>query len=99
MNALKDGGILISLAVMASFTLAATPPPGATSGAPDGYATMAKSIGQEKVNAKAQENERMSRCEAMEGDEKKACEQYARLAAKDAVKSGPLGGGDVKSKK
>ena len=40
----------------------------------------------------------MSRCKAMEGDEKNDCEQYKKLVAKDAMKSDPPAGSDVKSK-
>lgn len=100
MNTLKDGAILISVAAWASLALAAAPAPSASGAAPDGYATMAKSIGKTKANAKAEEDERMTKCKGMKGDEKKGCEAYAKALASEAMsKSGPSSGGDGAPKK
>lgn len=96
MRALNDGAAVFLLAAAVS-SLAATPAPSASSAAPDGYATKAKVIGKKRADAKAQENERMSKCKAMKGDEQKGCEANAKSLAKDAMKNDPAKG-DVKSK-
>ncbi len=99
MKTLREGAILFSVAACASLALAASPAPAASGAASDGYATMAKSIGKTKANAKAQEDERMSKCKAMKGDEKKGCEKYAKSLANDAMKNGVSSAGDAMPKK
>ena len=44
----------------------------------DSYNTMAKTMGDKKADAKAEQNRRMGACKSMNGDEKKACEADAK---------------------
>ena len=86
----KGGVGLVFLAATASSTIGATPASKAASAAePDGYATKAKSIGQRRTDAIAQQNRRMGKCKAMHGDEKKRCEEQAKADAKKAMASAP----------
>jgi hypothetical protein len=98
MRALKHGAVVVFGLAMASSALAGTAAPGASSAAPDGYATKAKSIGQKRVDIEAQENQRMSKCKAMNGDEKKGCEAYAKSVAQRALKKEASAGSDGNSK-
>jgi len=84
---LKDGAILILMTTAASLAVAATPATGASDATPDGYSAKANLIGKKRTDAKAQENERMGKCKAMKGDEKKGCEAYAKSMAEHAAKS------------
>lgn len=88
MKTSRSGAILFSVATWAGLALAAAPAPAASSAAPDGYATLAKSIGKKNADAQAQEDQRMAKCKAMKGDEKKGCEAHARSVAHEARKGG-----------
>ena len=88
MGTWKDGVVVLFLAATAGSAIAATPASKAASAAePDGYSTKSKSVGKEKTDAMAQLNERMGKCKAMHGDEKKGCEEQAKHDAKNASKS------------
>jgi hypothetical protein len=85
MRTWKCGVVVVFLAATAGSAIAATPASKAASAAePDGYATKAKSVGKEKTDAMAQLNEKMGKCKAMYGDEKKGCEEQAKRDAKNA---------------
>jgi len=85
MRTWKCGVVVVFLAATAGSAIAATPASKAASAAePDGYATKAKSVGKEKTDAMAQLNEKMGKCKAMYGDEKKGCEEQAKQDAKNA---------------
>ncbi|HSC63651.1 MAG TPA: hypothetical protein VLD35_08470 [Caldimonas sp.] len=87
MKTLMRSATSILAMTMASWTFAATQGTDASNNAPDGYATKAKSIGKKKVDAQAEEDQRMSKCQAMKGDEKKGCEANARTRARKAVQN------------
>jgi len=99
MKTLNHGVVAILLATSTGLALAAGPAPSASSAAPDGYATKEKSMGKEKTDAMAQENQRMSKCKAMKGDEKTGCEAQAKADAKEAMKKdAPTSTGDGSKK-
>jgi len=97
MRALKQGAVLFVLA-MAGSTLAATTATGASNDAADGYATKAKSIGKQRMDVKAQENARMSKCKGMAGDERRGCEANAKSVAQNAMNHVPPADGAGKLK-
>jgi hypothetical protein len=95
----KGGVVLLFVAATAGSALGATPASKAASAAePDGYATKAKSVGNKKTDAMAEQNASMGRCKAMHGDEKKGCEEQAKNDARNASKS-PAATGSVPASK
>jgi hypothetical protein len=99
MNTLKHcGAMSVLIAAATSLPLAAAPAPSASAAAPDGYATKAKSVGKTKADAMAQEDERMSKCKAMKGDEKKGCEAHAKAIADETLKNAAPTGGEAPKK-
>ena len=88
MKVWKHGTVLIFLAATTALSVAASPGSAASGAAPDGYAATAKTKGTGKAAVLARKDDRMRKCKAMTGDEKKACEADAKSVARKAVPSG-----------
>jgi hypothetical protein len=54
----------------------------------DSYSTMAKTTGDKKADAKAEENRRLGACKSMNGDEKKTCEANAKAKMASEMNEG-----------
>jgi hypothetical protein len=91
MKTLKHGAFLVL--AMTNVAALAAQAPAASAVAPSGYAAKAESLGRRSADALAQENERLSKCKVMRGDEKKGCEAHARSVAKASSSPAATAGG------